>query len=521
MSRKSKEKSDRRPTGSPRRANRGTSSGGKNSGAGPSLRRIWLFRAAAVSLVPILFFTLLEFGLVQANYGYSTDFFLPAADGKHWVENPKFAWQFYSPKSNLRPHPFSLARDKSPDTLRIFALGGSATLGTPESAYGFVRILERMLALRFSNQDFEMVNAAMPGINSHLVRSIAKDCAALDPDLFIVYMGNNELVGLHSPGPDSRGLTEHLGLLRLIQAVRSTRTGQLIAPLTQFLAPKQPDGEQDMEFFRDHRLAASDPGRQAVYQNFRSNLEDIIRSARQANAKTVLSTVAVNLRECPPLGSLHREGLSRSQLEAWEGSYRRGVEFLNENEMENAIAEFTKAEAIDPDHAELVYRMANCFEQLEEPEKATNYFSKARDLDALPFRTDASLNEVIRKLGRDQADKGVALLEGDRLLGDAVEGGLGVPGLETFYEHVHFRFLGDYRLASLFFQQIQELLGARLGLADGEMIEAPSLEECSAALAYNRVNEGLLESSIMDMTSHAPFWIRSITMTDELLHRIG
>ncbi|MCS1409323.1 MAG: hypothetical protein M2R45_02503 [Verrucomicrobia subdivision 3 bacterium] len=34
---------------------------------------------------------------------------------------------------------------------------------------------------------------------------------------------------------------------------------------------------------------------------------------------------------------------------------------------------------------------------------------------------------------------------------------------------------------------------------------APTLEECVAAAAYNRVNEGLLEAFIMDMTFHASF----------------
>ncbi|MDA7645069.1 tetratricopeptide repeat protein [Verrucomicrobia bacterium] len=490
MSKKKRGKSSRNPIGS---------QGGTGSG------HTWLFRALAVFLLPVLFFTLLEFGLIQTNYGFSTDFFVSSKNGKHWVENPKFAWQFYSPDSRLRPHPFSLAREKASDTIRIFALGESATLGTPESAYGFVRILERMLSIAFPNQEFEVLNAAMPGINSHLIRSIAEDCSALDPDLFLVYMGNNELVGLHAPGPGSQGLTEHLTLLRLIQWVRSSRTGQLIAPMTQVLAPKQPKGDQDMDFFREHRLREADPGRLAVYQNFRSNLEDILDHAANAKVKTVLSTVAVNLRECPPLGSLHREGLSKAQLDAWELAYDRAVDLLDEGQIDQAIIEFTKAEAIDSEFAELIYRMATCFQRIENVTKANTYFSKARDLDALPFRADSRLNDVIRKVGRDHTDGEVVLLEADRLVGESVEAVNGVPGLETFYEHVHFRFSGDYRLAALFFDRVQSLLGTKLGLGDGEIVETPSLEDCAAALAYNRVNEGLLESSVMDMTSHAPF----------------
>ena len=54
-------------------------------------------------------------------------------------------------------------------------------------------------------------------------------------------------------------------------------------------------------------------------------------------------------------------------------------------------------------------------------------------------------------------------------------------------------------------REVQASLREKLGLKEDALKEPPSLEECAMALAYNRVNEGLLESSIMDLTSHAPF----------------
>ena len=223
-------------------------------------RRLWFFRLTSACLAPLLVLGALELGLRLIGFGYSTDFFVVSDDGEHWIENPQFAWQFYSPSSRLMPHPFRFKREKTEGTVRIFVLGGSAALGTPESAYGFVRILERMLQIRFPDRSFEVVNAAMPGINSHLVQAIARNCAELEPDLLVVYMGNNELVGLHAPGPDSKAFADSLPLLRLAQWVRSSRTGQWLAPQLQFLAPPQPEGEQDMDFFRRHQLAATDPG---------------------------------------------------------------------------------------------------------------------------------------------------------------------------------------------------------------------------------------------------------------------
>ena len=521
MSQKSKGKRARRSgVGSPRkeRARQNTNR---------SRPRVWLYRLILVFVAPVLAMFGIEFGLRQFDYGYSTDFFIASKDGKQWVENPKFAWQFYSPNSRLKPHPFSINQTKAGDTIRVFVLGESAALGTPESAYGFVRILDRMLSLSFPDKKFEIVNAAMPGINSHLIRSIAQDCSELDPDLMVVYMGNNEMVGLHSPGPESRGLTEHLTLLHTIQWVRSSRIGQLLGPLAGFLAPKQPSGAQDMDFFRAHRLAADDVGRLAVYDNFRSNLGDILDDAKAAGAKTLLSTVAVNVRECPPLGSLHDWSLSPADLESWEKHFRSGIELQESGEMESALEAFRKANELDPTYAELVFRMAMCLESQGEFAAAKEAYLRAKDLDALPFRADSSLNTIIREEAQSRVGEGFGLVEADQSLGRDWESGGRLAGLDTFYEHVHFRFSGDYELAALFFERIQDLLRTKLELDEIDSLEAPSLETCAAALAYNRVNEGLLESSIMDMTAQAPFLdqidheARKLAMQEKLKERYG
>ncbi len=499
MSQKSKGKRTRRSSGVSSKPQVGQ----RRNASSPL--RVWLLRGILAILAPVVVVLGIEFGLRQLDYGYATDFFIASDDGERWVENPKFAWQFYSPNSRLKPHPFSITQSKAADTIRVFVLGESAALGTPEPAYGFVRILERMLTLSFPDQKFEIVNAAMPGINSHLIRAIARDCSALDPELLIVYMGNNEMVGLHSPGPESRGLTKYRSLLHTIQWVRSSRIGQLLGPAAGFLAPKQPSGDQDMDFFRNHRLAADDSGRLAVYDNFRSNLGDVLDAAKSAGAKTLLSTVAVNLRDCPPLGSLHDPTLGGDERASWEAHFRRGVEQQKADELDAALDAFRSASKIDGAYAELAFRMAKCLEGLGDLAAAKAAYVRARDLDALPFRSDHSLNAIIKEEGLSREGTDLKLVEADQLLGGDWGGGGQLAGLETFYEHVHFRFSGDYELAVLFFEQIQNLLKTELGLDELDPLPAPSLEQCAAALAYNRVNEGLLESSIMDMTAQAPF----------------
>ena len=83
-------------------------------------------------------------------------------------------------------------------------------------------MLQAMLELRYPGTHFEVVNAAIVAINSNVILPIARDCAAASADIWVIYMGNNEVVGPFGAGtvfgqpistasPDSRqpGLENH------------------------------------------------------------------------------------------------------------------------------------------------------------------------------------------------------------------------------------------------------------------------------------------------------------------------
>jgi hypothetical protein len=72
--------------------------------------------------------------------------------------------------------------------------------------------------------------------------------------------------------------------------------------------------KQDDLFFQQHRVAADDPWRGAVYNNFQANLADLCRSGRRSGAAVLLVTVPVNLKDSPPFGSLHRADLAEAAL---------------------------------------------------------------------------------------------------------------------------------------------------------------------------------------------------------------
>jgi hypothetical protein len=183
----------------------------------------WRARALKLALaviVPVVLLVLAEGILRLFGSGYPATFCL-RQDGTY-IENDRFLWQFYSRKTNLRPNLFAVVAAKPMDGLRIAIFGESAAAGTPEPGYNFGRILDRMLREQFPGRRIEVINAATRGVNSHILLPAARDCCVkLHPDVVIVYMGNNEAVGLYAPGP----LTSFLHLLRALQWVRSTRLG--------------------------------------------------------------------------------------------------------------------------------------------------------------------------------------------------------------------------------------------------------------------------------------------------------
>ena len=293
--------------------------------------------------VPIVLLGAAEIGLRLAGWGYPTSFCLLHRKDHVYTDNDKFLWQFYSRKTNLRPVPFSVETKKPAGAARIVILGESAAAGTPEPAFSFGRILERMLRQRYPQRKIEVINAAMRGVNSHILLPTARDCLRLSPDLFIVYMGNNEAVGLHAPGPRSGRLTGHRSLLRCVQRTRSTRLGEWASPaLDRLNRESAPTQSQDAAFFQEHRVATDDPRRGAVYDNFRANLADICRLAHESARRRGADDRGRQSQDLSALWLVAPRKLSESDKRQWDTNYNQGVQ------LENAETSFRPLIAMRP-----------------------------------------------------------------------------------------------------------------------------------------------------------------------------
>lgn len=472
-----------------------------------SARRKWTFRLISLIGIPLLFLISLETILRALGIGFQTTFFLPTeiAQRPVYVENLDFGRPFFPAGLERAPLPLVVGAEKPPNTCRIFVFGESAAMGFPGNSFSFGRILEVMLQHRFPNRDFELANTSMTAISSHVILPIARESADLQPDLYVVYMGNNEVVGPFGAsgvlGPQATNLT----LLRAGIAVRRTHIGQGIQSLIQSTSRhenKTPDWN-GMTMFMEHQVRADEPCLKTVYSHFSQNLESICEAGQHAGAEIVVCTVATNLKDSPPFGSLTSLELSGEDAQEWDVLVKKGIEFETELNYDAAIASYRQAVRIDDQHAELQFRLARCLLAINQVTDAQKHYRLARDRDTLRFRADSAINSAIRMVVAKHESEGVCLADSEHEIEVASINSL--PGNEYFYEHVHLNFSGNYLVARTVFRQIEKLLSNGEDHVAGVIHELLSEQECKNRLAYTAWNEMNSLGAVALLFANPPF----------------
>ena len=112
-----------------------------------SKNKLWTFRITALVIIPLILFVSLEVILRISGFGYSPHIAIKQKIGEKnlYCYNIKMGWRFFPKKIAREFDGFSFKANKDPKTYRIFILGGSAALGTPDPTYHFGRFLEVML----------------------------------------------------------------------------------------------------------------------------------------------------------------------------------------------------------------------------------------------------------------------------------------------------------------------------------------------------------------------------------------
>jgi tetratricopeptide (TPR) repeat protein len=362
--------------------------------------------------------------------------------------------------------------------------------------------MEVMLNQSFPGTKFEVINTGTTAINSHVILPIVKELAKHQPDMFVVYAGSNEIVGPYGPGTVLTTPSSSRAIIRASILLKSTRISQLITRMTSRSAPSQSQSQwRGMEMFLDQQVRFNSPQLGPVYDNFAENLREIIHIARNSGSRVIVSTIATNLRDCAPFASLHREGLGKHDLEKWTLLVQQGTALDEAGSYKEALGTYRSAEVIDPEYAELQFRIARCLWHLEEYDAARERFVRAQDLDTLHFRADSRTNSVIRSVTAPGGSEAELV---DAAQSFSKESPHATPGSELLQEHVHMNPEGNYLLARVMVLQIASKLspGGRGAVTDPGI---PSQAECDRRLALTRYDRARLAKLVLRKLERAPF----------------
>jgi hypothetical protein len=178
----------------------GDSSADPTHSWGESLRcpsRRWIFRIAAIG-IGLLPFLLIEAALrwFRTEPAHS-----PTPTIEFITDRPLFVFdepsaEYVIPASR---QPFfkrdTFASQKEPQEYRIFCLGGSTVQGNPYSIEtSFTTWLELSLRAADPSRHWQVVNCGGISYASYRLYPVLKECLQYQPDLFILYLGDNEFL---------------------------------------------------------------------------------------------------------------------------------------------------------------------------------------------------------------------------------------------------------------------------------------------------------------------------------------
>jgi len=447
-----------------------------------SKRRMWIYRLLTFFLIPAFILGSLELALTVAGYGYPTSYFVKSRidDKDFLITNDQFGYRFFPPALARESARYRIPAEKPTGVYRVFVFGESAALGIPDWSYSVSRYLDILLEQRYPNTDFEVICVAVTAINSHVILPIARECAHLNGDLWVIYMGNNEMVGPFGASTVFGAKSPGLGFVRTSLALKTTRLGQLMASFISKLGPKSemPTQWTGINMFKKNLLRHDDPKRLRAYKNFEGNLRDILKTGRKAGVPIILSTVGSNLKDCSPFASLHREDLDTSSKREWDQLFHAGLALEKTGHYEEALSHYSDAAAIDSEFAELQFRMGSCQLALGHAEQARQAFVYARDYDALVVRADTRINQILMDTNFE-GDGQVFGIDAEETL--SAQSPSGISGENLFYEHVHFTPEGNYQLARLIADQMRTLLPSEI--VESQTEDWVGNEACNRQLA--------------------------------------
>jgi tetratricopeptide (TPR) repeat protein len=315
--------------------------------------------------IPILFIILLESGLRIFDYGRTYDQWVNAGDGKLTL-NPEIAYRYFYTTEQVPSAGNNIFDEvKKDNCFRVFVMGGSSAAGFPFTPNGsFVRYIRHRLQILYPQKTFEVVNIAMSAINSYALGDMLPGVIDQKPDLIIIYAGHNEYYGALGVGSmESLGDTRYI--VNTVLWLNRFKTFELLRNIIKsiyglFAQPEITDATLMARMSQKQLIPYNSDSYYYGIDQFEGNLNDILRTANDADIPVLLGTLVSNLKDQKPFSSIDHEK--------------------------------------NPP-AEEIYNLATNELSAGNTKSADSLFRFAKDLDALKWRAPERMNEVIKELG--------------------------------------------------------------------------------------------------------------------------
>lgn len=327
--------------------------------------------------------------------------------------------------------------------LRIFCLGGSTTFGhpyrDPTSYSGWMR---EILGELDDEHTWEVVNCGGISYASHRMVRILEELVRYEPDVFIVYAGENEFLERHTyqslqeRPPLANAISQGLSRSRISTVLHQSLKGlrESTARDASGLMPDEVDAILDhtagpTTYQRDPEYAAS------TVAQFRENLARMCRTSKAVGAHVILVKPGGNLRDFSPFKSEYSIKDFGDQLQV-DLLLGRGMSLMDAGDASGALALFEEALGIDGQYARAAYLAGVAAFRSGDPAKAEDYFLVARDEDVCPLRANSAILKAIDEVGREE---NVRVVDFPALLShrSRERSGCEAPGAESFLDHVH------------------------------------------------------------------------------------
>ncbi len=344
----------------------------------------------------------------------------------------------------------ALVMPKPANAVRIFLCGESAMKGFPQPmALSAGAFLQAMLGDCLPGRAVEVINLATTAVASFPVMAMLEDAIDYQPDLVLVYCGNNEFYGaygvasLHSAGRSTPAM-------RVQRAFRASGVAQVLEAWT---TPSQSSNQTLME----HVMARSvipveDSVRQDAARNLRAHLGGMIRLCKARGIPILVCTLATNERDLAPLGEDDTTNLTPDAAEKLASRLVAARQAATAPEA--VAAAMRDVLNTHSDSALAHYLLGRALHGLKQYGEAAGEFGKALDLDTMPWRPPRAVQQSIVDAAKED---GATLCDVRAAFAAASPGGC--IGDELMDDHVHPSLAGQVLMARTWLASISELGG--------------------------------------------------------------